>query len=120
MQKLGTHKRDPADLKPGPALCLDNLGIVATGAHVGRTVTLLRSLIRASKDNRNTKEKVSLERCQCTVQVRRRVSHATVKSMHVKLMMQTQRSVYSSATLMLTMLKFGDSQVSDLEPRFYP
>lgn len=58
---ISTYQRDPAELKPRPALCLNHLRIVAAGANVGGSVTFLRGLVGAPEDDRNTEKEVSLK-----------------------------------------------------------
>lgn len=53
-----THQRDPAQLKPRALLRFDNLGIVATRAHIRLAVALLGGLGGAAEDDRKTEEEV--------------------------------------------------------------
>lgn len=53
-----TYQWNPAKLEPSTALCLHNLGIVATRADVWGAITLLLDLVRATENDRDTEEKV--------------------------------------------------------------
>ena len=55
---LRTYQRNPAELEPGAALGLHDLGVVAAGAHVRAPVTLLGDLVRASEHNRNEEAEI--------------------------------------------------------------